>query len=32
MAGAYEGLAEKLRAEIAIREERVCDLEAALRR
>jgi hypothetical protein len=32
MAGAYEGLAEKLEAEIALREQRVRKLEAALER
>ena len=32
MAGAYEGLVEKIEAEIALREERVRKLEAALER
>jgi hypothetical protein len=32
MAGAYEGLVEKIEAEIALREERVRNLEAALGR
>jgi hypothetical protein len=32
MAGAYEGLVEKMEAEIALREERVRNLEAALER
>ena len=32
MAGAYEGLVEKMEAEIAVREERIRKLEAALER